>query len=335
MTAKHNVSVTMPRDNTAETAPSCLVFGYVLDGKGGGTPIETGALSDRPTWLHIDYSASTTVSWLRDAGLAPEIVESLVRPETRPRALVTRRGMLVVLRGINTNPESNPEDMVSLRIWIEPNRMITVRHRRVLVAQDVGESLEAGQGPRDLPDLLIHLIERLADRIGAFIDNIEDQILAFEGQVETDRPGAIRSQVSTLRRQTAVVRRFVAPLREALEALCRQAEGTLEPPQIFAVRDQSDRIVRSVEDLDLIRERALVVQEELLNRITQQQNDRLYLFSVVAAIFLPITFITGLFGMNTGGLPGLEEPRASWVVFAAMLVVTAGTIMYLRIKKWF
>jgi zinc transporter len=124
-------------------------------------------------------------------------------------------------------------------------------------------------------------------------------------------------------------------LREALEGLARQTNDRLDPSVVFTIRDQSDRITRAVEDLDLVRERTSVLQEELLNRLAQQQNDRLYLFSIVAAVFLPISFITGLFGMNTAGLPGSEDPLAFWIVVLGMASITVGTLVYLRAKRWF
>ena len=141
--------------------------------------------------------------------------------------------------------------------------------------------------------------------------------------------------MSALRRQIATVRRYLAPQRDALESLNRLADKLLEKKQIFALREQSDRITRYIEDLDLVRERALVAQEELMNRVAHEQNARTYLFSVVATIFLPITFISGLFGMNTAGLPGLEDDISFWLVAGLMLVMSAGVIIWLRMKKWF
>lgn len=319
----------------AATERPCFVFGYELDGNGGGKPIDGSTTSNEPQWLHVDYSSPQAEGWLKARGLEPAIIETLVRLDSRPRTIQATSGTLVVLRAINMNPGADPEDMVSVRMWIEPNRLITIRQRRLFAAQDVSGLIKAGRGPKSIPELVIELVERIADRIMEFVDGLEEQVLTYEGATESGHSGDLRSQVSELRRQTAVVRRFVAPVREALEALSRIADELLEGRWNFALRDQADRITRSVEDLDLVRERLHVVQEELLNRITQEQNNRMYLFSVLAAIFLPITFITGMFGMNTAGLPGLDYPLAFWMVVAAMLTVTTATIIYLRYRKWF
>ena len=158
--------------------------------------------------------------------------------------------------------------------------------------------------------------------------------MEFETIVETGHAQAIRTKVSALRRQTAQVRRFLAPQRDALDALYRDSKEMLTHDHAYAIREQTDRIARYVEDLDLVRERLLVVQEELTNRVAQEQNARMYVLSIVAAIFLPITFITGLFGMNVAGLPGLEDPSAFAVVAIAMASVTVAMLLYLRAKRW-
>ena len=329
----------MSQDSDANTGTAdghcCVVFGLELDGSGSASPCDGETSSTGPQWLHVDYSSHQAEEWLHARGLNRLVVETLTRVESRPRTTKTDGGLLVVLRGINMNPGADPEDMISLRMWLEPNRLITVRQRQLLAIQEVRQLLDAGTGPANVPDLVVQIIEHLTDRIATFVDQAEDALLKYEGQVESSNARTIRSQLSALRREIAVVRRFVAPLREALESLARQQDELFDSRWSYAIRDQADRVTRAVEDLDLVRERLNVVQEELLSRLSQEQNDRLYVFSIVAAVFLPITFISGLFGMNTAGLPGVEDPLAFWLVTLLMLAVTIATIAYLRAKKWF
>ena len=313
-----------------------FILGWKLDGNGGGTPL-TGpaAAAENPTWLHFDYSNSGVEAELLALDLPPLVVESLVRVDTRPRTAIIGNGVLILLRGINMNPGADPEDMVSLRLWLESDRLISVRQRRLFAVQDVSAELEQGTGPANVPALVVAIVERVADRIKDFVDTIEDRIAEFEDLVEQSRPDDIRARVSEVRRQTAVVRRFISPQRDALDALYRDSSGLLSQNQTFMLREQADRIARDVEDLDLVRERAQVVAEELLNRIAQEQNSRMYVLSIIAAIFLPITFITGLFGMNVAGLPGIEDKSAFLVVAGIMAATTVGTLVLLRAKHWF
>jgi len=318
------------------TDETCYLFGCTLDGRGGATNVDESIESATPPhWAHIDYSSEQARGWLTARGLEPFVIDTLIRNESRPNLAAVDDGLLIVLRGINRNAGADPEDMVSLRIWIERDLMISVRQRQVIAAREVFVELENGKGPKDLAELLTRLIERLADGIAVFVDDIEERIEQHEADVETGDPQNIRSDASAIRRQLATVRRFLAPQRDALDALYRQGKSFLDEDKLYLVREQSDRITRYVEDLDLVRERALVVQEELFNRISQEQNARTYVLSIVAAIFLPITFISGVFGMNVAGLPGLEDINSFWIVSGVMLAISVAILIGLRMKRWF
>jgi zinc transporter len=100
------------------------------------------------------------------------------------------------------------------------------------------------------------------------------------------------------------------------------------------LREISDRLVRHIEDIDAVRERAALAQEELSSTVSEQMNERMYVLSIVAAIFLPLGFFTGLMGINVGGMPGVEDGEAFWVVVAMCvgLMLVLGVVF--RLKKW-
>ena len=246
----------------------------------------------------------------------------------------TNEGVLLVLRAVNLNPSADPADMLSLRLLIKANRLITLRQRRIFSVQDVKDSLDRGDGPRTVAEIVAAIIERIADRIAEFVDRIEEKVEGFEMAMDREPLGRLRSRVAESRREIAQVRRYVAPQRDALEALCREATEWLAP-QVHEFRELSDRITRAVEDLDLARENALVLQEELANRVAQEQNSRMYALSIVAVIFLPITFITGFFGMNVAGLPGTQNEAAFWIISGAMLAASLGILLWLKVRRWF
>jgi zinc transporter len=315
---------------------SGVVFALSLDGTGGGKAIGPDAVADSlPAWMHLDFSSRHARRYLEKEGLEPHVVDMLTRIESRPLTIAVGDALMVILRGINRNAGADPEDMVSIRIWFERARILTVRQRPVAAAQLVRGEIERGNGAVSTADLLIRLITHLADGITEFVDDVEERIEACEDVVAEDGPREVRGQISAIRREVAAVRRYLAPQRDALESLNRLANSWLDTDQQFTLREQTNRVTRYIEDLDLVRERALVAQEEIMNLVAQEQNARTYLFSVVATIFLPITFISGVFGMNTAGLPGLENGGAFWYVFAAMTMVTVGIAIWLKFKKWF
>ena len=319
---------------------SAFLHSFVLDGKGYGQAVDATAIrqwspEDGVLWIHFDASDPLAARWLANESGLPDVARDvLLAGETRPRSLVTDAGMLTVLRGVNLNPGADPEDMVSVRVWIEEHRIISSRRRRLLSVSDLSEALRAGTGPTTSGHFLVALIERLADRIGGFVDAIEDRMDAAEDEISSGKQAGFRQRLSALRRQIAEVRRFLAPQRDALDRLTRQTSTWLTETDAHGLRQESDRITRFLEDLDLAKERAIVLQEELLSLIAQEQNARMYVLSVVAAIFLPLTFVTGLLGMNVGGLPGIDSPGGFMWSIIVMLVAAVALAVFFRWKRW-
>ena len=228
------------------------------------------------------------------------------------------------------------------REWIERDEslpavvldVITTRRRRLLSVIDIAAALDEGDGPERPSALLAMLVDRLATRIGDFVDSIESRLDGIEDDISTSQPHAVRLRLSPLRRQMASVRRFLAPQRDALDRLYRQPVDFIADKDAHVMREESDRITRYLEDLELARERAIVLQEELLSNMAQQQNSRMYVLSVVAAIFLPLTFITGMLGMNVGGLPGVDSQQGFLGSVLVMIISGIGLLAFFRWKKW-
>ena len=312
----------------------------VLDGRGGAKPLDAVGLRDwspgeGPLWIDVDLSNDKSRAWIRKhARLERTAADSLLASETRPRAVATASGLLIVLRGVNLNPGADPEDMVAVRVWLDDKRVITSRRRRTLSVQDIADELKAGTGPTSTGSFLVFLIAKLTDRIGKVVAEIEDEMDRIELEIPTGNVAELRGQLSDLRRQIASIRRFLAPQRDSLDRLYRQPGPFITDIESQQLREETDRLTRHLEDMDLARERALVTQEELLNRIAQEQNQRMYLLSVVAAIFLPLSFLTGLLGMNVAGLPGTEASYGFTVSAATMIAIGIGLILFFRWKKW-
>ncbi|MBU3004567.1 zinc transporter ZntB [Paraglaciecola arctica] len=285
-------------------------------------------------WFHIQSDTKDSKQCLQGLGLPNEIIDALCTAETRPKAIQLGDGMLLYLRGINRNPDADPEDMVSLRLWIGENILISARRkdRQLLSVQDAKEELEKGHIPESPLDLALRIITKIADRISETVDVLDEDLTEFEALDKSAKRDRIK--LSMIRRQAAAIRRYLAPQRDALDAMYR-FNKSLNQQQAFELRDQTDRMTRYVEDLDLAKERAMVLQDELRNRIAEQQGMRMYVLSLVTAIFLPLSFLTGIFGMNVAGLPGTQEPKAFVYLTATMVILAVALLVGMLWKKWF
>lgn len=317
-----------------------LVFAYLLDGEGGGRRLDFKNVSDwRPEdgtlWLHFDYTGDEAVEWLCNrSGIDSSIAESLTTEETRPRSLVHKDGMLLILRGVNLNPGADPEDMISIRLWIDPKHIVTLRRRRVMAIDDLRQAIEAGEGPTGPGAFLEELSDRLVTRVGTVIADIDDTVDALEDEVLHVQSYELRRSIADVRRSAISMRRYLAPQRDVMTRLYSEKVDWLSDVERMRLREISDRTMRYVEDLDSIRDRATVTQEELNNRLAEQMNKTMYILSIVAGIFLPLGLLTGLFGINVGGIPGTESKWA-FTIFCILLAAVAGFQIWLfKRKKW-
>ena len=112
------------------------------------------------------------------------------------------------------------------------------------------------------------------------------------------------------------------------------AAATLAEMDRLRLREAADATTRYVEDLDVVRERAAMVHEELVSRLSEQMDGRMYVLSIVAALFLPLGFLTGLLGVNVGGIPGAESPWGFAIVCSAMLGLVGVQVWLLRRRHW-
>lgn len=323
-----------------KTAPSGLITALLLDGKGGCSEypwedIEQWQSEQGCLWLHFDFEEPEAQYWLENhSGLNDIAFHALTNPETRPRAVNRGDNLLLTLRGINLTPGENPDDMVSLRIWTNGSKVISTRRRPLLSTQDVRDDLDAGNGPRTATELLVTWTDRITWRMNDTIDNFEDQVLDLEDRVLSGEMEGIRQRLARLRKQTISIRRYLAPQREAMNRLVNENLSWLDDMNRLRLREINDRVIRHIENIDEVRERAAMAQEELLSRISEQMNQRSYVFTVVATIFLPLGFFTGLMGINVGGMPGVEDNDAFWIVVAMCLGVIALLTLLLRWKRW-
>lgn len=323
----------MPRDES-------LVFAYLLDGNGSGKKIGWNEIkqwtpSQGILWVHLNYTSQRTAHWLiRESGLDKITAKAMIAEESRPRSEITATGLLVFLRGVNLTPGEDPEDMVSIRIWIGEHCIISTRKRQLLSVNDVKQAIHEGLGPKTPSELLRILNDRLLDRMSDVIESITEQVDELEQEVLAEESYLLRPKLADIRRQATSIRRYLSPQREALNRLYYEETPFLSQVDKLYLREAHDRTIRYIEDLDSARERAAITQEELSSHLSERMDKRMYILSVVAVIFLPLSFITGLLGINVGGIPGADYKWAFLIVSLSLLIILVGMLCFFYRKKW-
>lgn len=317
-----------------------LIHAFVLDGKGGGhkltwEEVNSWTPGDGTLWLHLNYTSTEASTWLYEkSGLDSLIVGALLNEETRPRSTVIGNGVLLTLRGINRNPGADFEDMVSLRIWAEEHRVITTRKRQLLSVADLNAQLVKGCGPTSASHLIFQITHLLSSYIEEAVEQVEEKISHLEDQVASSHSATMRTEISVIRRDAIILRRYLAPQRDAISKMQVDNVPWFTAQNNRRVHELTNSLIRIVEDLDSLRDRAGVAREELTNALSAQLNSRMYVLSIITAVFLPLSFFTGLLGINVGGIPGATYKWAFIIVILLLVCICTGQIFYFRKRGW-
>ena len=318
-----------------------LLSAFVLDGSGGGVALDWGAVrawqpAQGVLWLHLDRTDETVQHWIvNESGIDRASAESLLRIEgNRPRVRRVGEALLIALRGLNRNAGEAHDDMPAMHMWIEADRVVTLRRRRLLAGNRIREDLEAGRGPRGSSDFLVRMTDYLVEPVIPVVAELDDSIDLLQQEVLGTHGANLRHRLQHTRQEVINFRRHIAPQRDALGRLHGEQVAWLEASDRAHLREIADYTARYVEDLDAARERAGVAQDELNNRLAERMNRTMYLLTIVSAVLLPPSLLTGLFGINLGGMPGVESHTAFWIVTASIPMIAAVEIVILRHLRW-
>jgi len=334
----------MPADIEIPTDPepgTPLIFGAAF-GADGARPVDWAAARNwtpgdgRFLWLHLDRTVDGVEAWLRDeAGIDEETAALLVSNETRPRAFCEGSRLVAVLCGVNLNPGSELEDMIAFQIWSDGARVLTFRRRPLQTPRAVYAQLVGGSGAVARPGgLVAELIAQLTARLSVAAVAISDQIDALEDAHRRGEAEGALDRITEIRRDCLALRRYMSPQHEALGATAAAAPDWFSDADRRAVDESRDRLARFLDNLEVSKESALVLQDDLNNRAARDSSRTMYVLSVVAAIFLPLSFVTGLLGINVGGMPGVDSGGAFWLTVALLAAILVVQLYIFRRLKW-
>jgi zinc transporter len=285
-------------------------------------------------WMHMDDASSDELAFLRTEDIPDVAANALIATETRPRCDRIEDGAIVNLRGPAGTLTDDSDRLVSIRMWVRRGKVNSVTRRPLTATATVFRQMEAGYilDPGDLVAAFARAISRELDpEVAQLGDTLDD----YESELD-DRNALyrLRSAIAGIRSASIAYRRFVAPNRDALVTLAELDFDWLAEEDRLHIREAADRFARMTEELEAVRERAALLHEQLTDLRGEQMETRALLISIVAFIFLPLTFITGLLGMNVAGIPFAEEPWAFWGVVGFCVVLGAMVLAWFMWRHW-
>ncbi|WP_323595733.1 zinc transporter ZntB [Aliarcobacter butzleri] len=314
-------------------------LGFLLDKKGSATELKYEELNsvdttDKILWVHFDYSTQEAKDWIRNQCNNSIVADALLADETRPRTTLLGDSLLLALRGVNLDPHSRPENMISIRLFISSNMIISTSRRTLLSVTEIIEELTKGTGVKSTSEFLVELTYRMIDRMDDVIDQLQDRTDYLEENIIDMKNQEFRTEILNVRRETIILKRYLAPQKEALIKLSNEKISWIDEYKKVEIRETNDQLIRHIEELDTIRDKVILIQEELANSLSEEMNKKMYMLSIISAIFLPLTFLTGLLGINVGGIPGASNDKAFYIFTIILLLVIFSQYIIFKKKKW-
>lgn len=318
-----------------------MIHGYAFGSAGQATRLDWDAVKSAPirdgrrSWIHLNRLHPEVQRWLRTtSGLEPIEADVMLEEDTRPRSLRHGDAILLNLRGVNTNEGARPEDMIALRIFVHKDTVLTMRAYPVLAVSDLLAEIEAGRPPTSSGELVTFLAQRLTDRIDSVITTLDEEAAGYEDILLGGETTLPKTVLANFRRKVLHLRRYIVPQREALAHLVRDNDDLFSQNDLLALRETSNQITRLAEDLDTVRERSTVLQEQIVEQRAEAMNERLFVLAIISAIFLPLGFFTGLFGVNVGGMPGVNSAIAFTLLCLSMLGILGVLLLIFKRMRW-
>ena len=284
-------------------------------------------------WLHLNLADGRTHAWLeREGRLPPEVHELLLSREDHARAVIDKGVIGLVLQDFERDFDTDDPNQVSaLHLAIAPKLIVTGRYRPVRSADVMRQRIARMPIAPDPAEVLELVLDSMTATFAELARQLSVEVQAAEDQFLNDNPSDAGRELLVIRRRSARLHRMVAGMRAVLHRLedDRDLPKKMEPViERFAQRaDAIDADILSLQG------QMRVLRDEFDLQAAQKTNDNLYFLSVMSALLLPATLVTGFFGMNTGGLPWTEWGNGTLIATVIALVASAGTWALLRARR--
>jgi zinc transporter len=279
------------------------------------------------SWLALDGRDPHLAAALDAAGTPAELRERLLAPVQSVRRKELASGVFIGLARYAVGRSEEDDRTVCAALWLEPQRLVSIDYGAI-----PGTITEAGGARSTGPWALVaaHLAEMaedLADDLSALspiLDDLEDRIAEHADSMPVGELAALRQRLIRVRRHTV-------PFGLLTRGLAADRRLAAEPEAQSMLRDVADSVERSQAALGLHFDRSEILNDQIQAELADHMNRATYRLGIVATVFLPLGFLTGLLGINVAGIPGDHDPYAFWLV-CGFLVLVAG-VWYVAITR--
>jgi len=267
----------------------------------------------------------------------PLAIEDAVDIYQRPNYSEYENGHFISLKQLTYDQEAMEVKKQAVSIYFGKAFVLTFQQDNDDVFKTVRHRLEAGKGRirGGKSDYLAYaLVDYIVDSYYSVMDTIEEEIEELEEFVSKNADQMDKSKIYTLKKQMLKIRRSIAPLREAINLFSRSDSELIDQGTITYIRDVYDHTIQIIDGVDAQRDVLSGLQDLYISEISLKMNRIMQFLTIITAVFVPLSFLTGLYGMNFDYIPELKYRNGYFVLWGGMIVLVVGMLFYFKRKRW-
>jgi magnesium transporter len=292
------------------------------------------------TWIDVDglHDVEMLGELGECFGLHPLVVEDILNTEQRPKLDDYGEYIFVVLKSLyHVDEESGEPAIEQTSLVLGPNYVLSFQEREGDEFDPIRDRIRANKGRvrKASVDYLAYApIDLIVDQYFVVLERFGDRIESLEEELVADPTTETLQVIHHLKRELIFLRKSVWPLREVIGALER-AESTLihESTDLY-LRDAYDHTIQVIDAVETFRDMLSGMLDIYLSSVSNRMNEVMKVLTIIATVFIPLTFIAGLYGMNFKSMPELNWPWAYPLVWGIMIIIAASMVIYFRRKRW-
>lgn len=315
----------------------------------GNYKIETYDKSGR---LPIHQSNESIVQWydirgLHDINLIQKIAETfgvhslatedIVDVYKRPSYEEYKNGHFISLKAFDYDSKNQEVQPQTISIFFGKGFVLTFQEHEDDIFKSLRDRIETSKGrirQRGTDYLTYAIIDGVVDRYFNVIDQVEETLEGIEDTISNDVDSINKGELQATKLNLIKIRKSVVPLREALNQFIRSESDMIDPRTEAYLRDVYDHTIQVAESTDTLRDILGGLQDLYISEISLKMNKIMQFLTIVTAVFVPISFLTGLYGMNFDVIPELKNPNGYFILLGVMIVITIGMFWWFKKKKW-
>jgi magnesium transporter len=294
---------------------------------------------DTVTWVNVNGLHNTKN--LEDLGacfhLHPLVLEDILNTDQRPKLDDYGDYLFIVLKMLQV--QEGPGEIVAeqISLIVGNNYVISLHETDHDVFGVIRERLKAGKGRlrRSGADYLAYaLLDLIVDQYFVILEDLGEVIEDLESEVVSTPTPATLSQIHRLKREMIMLRKSVWPLREVISRLERSESSLVKEPTVLYFKDVYDHVIQIIDNIETFRDILSGMLDIYLSSVSNRLNEVMKVLTIIATIFIPLTFIAGVYGMNFKNMPELEWPWGYFMALGMMATVAAIMLLFFKRRGW-